>query len=89
MRMALHEMGVKIGVRTKRLEELLEKAFLEASASPESAAECAKRTAAALSDNTLFFFPPPKPTLLLNTPQKKASMPESLWGKMTRAFPPA
>lgn len=56
VRLALQGLGVKIGIRTKTLQKLLEPAFLAAGAAPGQAEQCANKTAAALADNTLFFF---------------------------------
>lgn len=56
VRMALRELGVKIGIRTKRLEALIEAACLKAGATAEQASEIAGKVAGALTDNTLFFF---------------------------------
>lgn len=56
VRMALHDLGVKIGVRTKKVEELLRQALLAQGASEEQAGECAEKVARELTDNTLFFF---------------------------------
>ena len=56
VRLALHDMGVKIGVRTKKIEEMLRAAMLERGATDEGAQECAGKVAKALTDNTLLFF---------------------------------
>lgn len=56
VRMALHEFGVKIGVRTKKISELLAKAMEAGGAASEQAKQCADKVAEALSDNTLCFF---------------------------------
>lgn len=54
VRMTLHELGVKIAIRTKAVENLLEKALTDAGAS--NASELALKLASAITENTLFFF---------------------------------
>lgn len=56
VRVALHERGVPIAVRTKKIEEKLSSAFKEAGATEEEIKSCAPAIAEALSDNTLLFF---------------------------------
>lgn len=55
VRLALHALGIKTGIRTKRLETLLEKACLDLSASPDAAKKAAETMAGVLSDDTLMF----------------------------------
>jgi len=55
VRIALQSLGIKLGIRTKKVGELLEKALLDAGASEEKAQACAKKMAALLSDDTLLF----------------------------------
>ncbi len=55
VRLALPEFGVKLGVRTKKVESLFAEACTNAGASPEQAAACAQAMAKALSDDTLLF----------------------------------
>ena len=55
VRLALHDLGIKTGIRTKRLETLLEKACVELSASPDAAKKAAETMAGVLSDDTLMF----------------------------------
>lgn len=56
VRMAMHDLGTRIGIRTKRIDTLLQEAMLEKGATEDQARECADRVAKALTDNTLFFF---------------------------------
>lgn len=56
VRLAMHDMGIKTGIRTKRLNELLNAACKKAGANDVQAENCAERVANALADNTLFFF---------------------------------
>ncbi len=55
VRLALQTFGVKLGIRTKKVEELLRKACLEDGANENSADECSAKMAALLSDDTLLF----------------------------------
>lgn len=53
VRMALAGFGVKLGTRTKKVTEFMEKACQESGADTEKAAACAKKIAQVLSDDTL------------------------------------
>ncbi|MBL0380165.1 MAG: type I-E CRISPR-associated protein Cas7/Cse4/CasC [Desulfofustis sp. PB-SRB1] len=55
VRMALAGFGVKLGTRTKKVTEFMEKACQESGADTEKAAACAKKIAQVLSDDTLLF----------------------------------
>ena len=55
VRLAMHEMGVKLGIRTKKAEEIFVRACQNAGASESQAAACGKRIAEQLSDDTLLF----------------------------------
>lgn len=55
VRLAMQEFGIKLGVRTKKAEELFYKACLEAGASEEKAAACGAKIATQLTDDTLLF----------------------------------
>lgn len=55
VRLAMHELGVKLGTRTKKAEELFTRACLAAGASEQQAAACGKKMAEQLSDDTLLF----------------------------------
>lgn len=55
VRLAMQEFGVKLGVRTKKAEELFTRACLQAGASEAQAAACGKKMADLLSDDTLLF----------------------------------
>lgn len=56
VRMALQDLGVKLGIRTKDIDKMLEEAMLEAGANETQAQELAKAITPFLSDNTLLFF---------------------------------
>lgn len=56
VRLALHDLGIKLAVRTKQIEPLLEKACLAHGASEEQAHAFAAECAARLSNDTLLFF---------------------------------
>ncbi|WP_028975136.1 type I-E CRISPR-associated protein Cas7/Cse4/CasC [Spirochaeta cellobiosiphila] len=56
VRMELHNLGIKLGVRTKRIKELIVKKMLEQGASDEQAETCAIEIAKHLSKDTLHFF---------------------------------
>lgn len=55
VRLALQEFDVKLGVRTKKVEQLMAAACIEAGASEEQAQKCGESIAKALSDDTLLF----------------------------------
>ena len=55
VRLAMQEFGIKLGVRTKKAEELFYKVCLEAGASEEKAAACGAKIATQLTDDTLLF----------------------------------
>ena len=55
VRLAMQEFGIKLGVRTKKAEEVFVKACLEAGASEEKAAACGAKMAIQLTDDTLLF----------------------------------
>lgn len=56
VRLALRDMGVHIGIRTKKIEKMLFDAFQERGATEAAAKDCAEKVAKALTDNTLLFF---------------------------------
>lgn len=55
VRLAMQEFGVKLGMRTKKAEEVFIRACLQNGASEEQAAACGKKMAGQLSDDTLLF----------------------------------
>lgn len=55
VRMALQEFGVKLGVRTKKVKELIAPQCALAGASEEQAQTCAQKIAELLADDTLLF----------------------------------
>ncbi|MDY0070122.1 MAG: type I-E CRISPR-associated protein Cas7/Cse4/CasC [Porticoccaceae bacterium] len=55
VRLAMHDLGVKLGIRTKKAEEIFTRACQQAGASESQAAACGKRIAEQLSDDTLLF----------------------------------
>lgn len=55
VRLALADFGVKLGTRTKKVVELMEKACQELGADSETAVACAEKIAKVLSDDTLLF----------------------------------
>lgn len=55
VRLALHDLGVKTAIRTKRIAELLREACLAKGASEDNAALCAEILADALTKDTLMF----------------------------------
>lgn len=55
VRLAMQELGIKLGIRTKKSEEIFTRACQQAGASEEQAAACGKKIATLLSDDTLLF----------------------------------
>ncbi|MBD2858158.1 type I-E CRISPR-associated protein Cas7/Cse4/CasC [Spongiibacter sp. KMU-158] len=55
VRLAMQEFGIKLGIRTKKAEEIFVKACLDAGASEEKAATCGAKIGAQLTDDTLLF----------------------------------
>lgn len=55
VRMALHESGVRLGIRTKKVKEEMVKAISLLSEDPDAAEKCAEAIAKCLSDDSLLF----------------------------------
>ncbi|MAD44147.1 MAG: type I-E CRISPR-associated protein Cas7/Cse4/CasC [Oceanospirillaceae bacterium] len=55
VRLAMPEFGIKLGVRSKKMTELLTKECLDQGADEEQAQSCAEEMAKALADDTLLF----------------------------------
>jgi CRISPR system Cascade subunit CasC len=55
VRLAMQEFGVKLGIRTKKAEEIFVKACHKVGASEAQAAVCGAKIASQLTDNTLLF----------------------------------
>lgn len=55
VRMAMQDFGIKLGVRTKKAEEIFVKACVNAGANEEQAKACGAKMASQLSDDTLLF----------------------------------
>lgn len=55
VRLAMQDFGIKLGVRTKKVAELLADAMQRAGADETAAGLCAEKIAAVLSDDTLLF----------------------------------
>lgn len=55
VRLALQDFDVKLGIRTKKVEQLMAAACIEVGASEEQAQKCGESIAKALSDDTLLF----------------------------------
>lgn len=55
VRLAMQQHGIKLGLRTKKVENLLADACLAAGATEEQAKQCGDKMAKALSDDTLLF----------------------------------
>lgn len=55
VRLEMQNFGIKLGLRTKKVEELVEKACLDLEASEENAKACAEKIAKELVDDTLLF----------------------------------
>lgn len=55
VRLAMQEFGIKLGIRTKKVEELFTQACLTAGAGEDQARACGKKIASQLSDDTLLF----------------------------------
>lgn len=55
VRMAMQELGVKLGIRTKKAGEVFTRACLQKGASEDQAVACGKRIADYLTDDTLLF----------------------------------
>lgn len=58
VRLSLQDFGVKLGIRTKKINELLKQACLETGADSEQSEQCAAAIAKLISEDTLFFFSP-------------------------------
>ncbi len=56
VRLALHDFGIKLAMRTKKVDEVIRKGCLERGASEEQAQACGETIAKALTKDTLHFF---------------------------------
>lgn len=56
VRMAMHDFGAKLGVRTKHVAELVAKSSAEKGAAEEQATACGEKIASFMSKDTLLFF---------------------------------
>ncbi|MCG8038450.1 MAG: type I-E CRISPR-associated protein Cas7/Cse4/CasC, partial [Candidatus Thiodiazotropha taylori] len=56
VRLAMKEFGIKLGVRTKKVEEIFTNACMKAGANEEQAKDCGGKIASQLTDDTLLFF---------------------------------
>lgn len=56
VRMAMHELGAKLGIRTKHVANTIAQACLELGATEEQAKNCSEEIATYLSKDTLLFF---------------------------------
>lgn len=55
VRLAMQDFGIKLGVRTKKVEQLMQEALIKVGATEEQAQACGETIAKALSDDTLLF----------------------------------
>lgn len=55
VRLAMQGFGIELGIRTKKVEQLMAEACMEVGASEEQAQKCGESIAKALSDDTLLF----------------------------------
>lgn len=55
VRLAMQSFGIELGIRTKKVEQLMAEACVAAGASEEQAQKCGESIAKALSDDTLLF----------------------------------
>lgn len=55
VRLAMKDFGIKLGVRTKKVEALLQQAVVDVGADEVAATACAQKMAETLSDDTLLF----------------------------------
>ena len=55
VRLAMQDFGIKLGVRTKKVEQLMREALVAVGASEEQTQACGETVAKALSDDTLLF----------------------------------
>lgn len=56
VRLAMHEFGAKLGIRTKHVAEMLAQACIELGATEEQAQACGEKIAGFLTKDTLLFF---------------------------------
>lgn len=55
VRLSMQDFGIKLGLRTKKVAALIEKACLALNANAEQASDCAEKIAKELADDTLIF----------------------------------
>jgi CRISPR system Cascade subunit CasC len=56
VRLAMHEFGVRLGIRSKKIADYVNKACVSLGAETEAANVCGEKISAAFSNDTLFFF---------------------------------
>lgn len=56
VRLEMHELGVRLGIRSKKVADYVAKACVALGADEEKAQACGEKIAAAFSNDTLFFF---------------------------------
>lgn len=56
VRLEMHELGVRLGIRSKKVADYVAKACVALGADDEAAKACGEKIAAAFSNDTLFFF---------------------------------
>ncbi|MDD2967383.1 MAG: type I-E CRISPR-associated protein Cas7/Cse4/CasC [Desulfovibrionaceae bacterium] len=70
VRLALHDCGIKLGIRTKRVAELVSKRCVELGAEQALAQECGAVLGAMLASDTLYFITDAEVTILAEYAQK-------------------
>ncbi len=72
VRLALHDFGVRLAMRTKKVDEVIRKACMERGATEEQAQACGEAIAKALTKDTLHFFTEGEAAAFADYAQEKA-----------------
>lgn len=88
VRLALKDLGMELGIRTKHVEDLLKAACLRQGATEEQAIACATPVADAMTDNTLLFFSQTEADAIAQYAKSTGFEPEALAAKGKKKLDP-
>ena len=86
VRLQMHDLGVKLGLRTKKIVEVLKDKLVSCGCEEEKAAACAKAVGDQLSDDSLIFLSDSEFTELAEQVKKKGFDPKAIKDKEVKSF---
>ena len=86
VRLQMHDLGVKLGLRTKKIVEVLKDKLVACGCEEEKAAACAKAVGDQLSDDSLIFLSDSEFTELAEQVKKKGFDPKAIKDKEVKSF---